>query len=144
MNIGLGKGQEKLEKFMSRHKLQKLIYNGKGGFFESYLCQTMSNGVQGQYGTGSTKHTMTNKLKLIQSIRVTRDKLLKAQERIEKLQGLDQTKIEPLRDAFTSESRVFVVNDFIGQGSHDLYMLANIRGSFSDAEIGSIAYQIMK
>ena len=29
--------------------------------------------------------------------------------------------------------------EFEGQGTRDLYMLANIKGSFSEAEIGSIA-----
>ena len=46
-------------------------------------------------------------------------------------------------DAFHSESRVFILNNFSGQGNRDLYMLANIRGNFSEADIGQIALQIM-
>ena len=32
---------------------------------------------------------------------------------------------------------------FLGQGTRDLYMLANIKGAFSEAEIGSIALQLL-
>ena len=76
-------------------------------------------------------------------MKITRDNLKKAQERIDKLQTLDQNEIEPLLDAFHSESRVFILNNFSGQGNRDLYMLANIRGNFSEADIGQIALQIM-
>ena len=37
-------------------------------------------------------------------------------------------------------SRVLIQSDFIGQGYKDLYMLANVRGSFSESEIGQIAF----
>mmetsp|Transcript_47185 Transcript_47185/g.62483 ORF Transcript_47185/g.62483 Transcript_47185/m.62483 type:complete len:84 (+) Transcript_47185:317-568(+) len=33
--------------------------------------------------------------------------------------------------------------EFLGQGTRDLYMLANIKGSFSEAEIGDIALQLL-
>ena len=36
-------GQEKLEKFMKKHTLQRLIYNSKGGIFENYMCTTKTN-----------------------------------------------------------------------------------------------------
>ena len=37
-------------------------------------------------------------------------------------------------------SRVLLQSDFIGQGYKDLYMLANVKGSFSENEIGQIAF----
>jgi len=33
----------------------------------------------------------------------------------------------------------YTSSEFLGQGTRDLYMLANIKGAFSEAEIGSIA-----
>ena len=134
-NANVRPGQEKLEKFMNRHKLERLVYNSKGGLFESYLCATKgTNTRQEQYGSKSPQKK--SKLKVLQSMKITRDNLKKAQERIDKLQTLDQNEIEPLLDAFHSESRVFILNNFSGQGNRDLYMLANIRGNFSEADIG--------
>ena len=44
MTVSLGKG-DSLDDFMKNHKLQKLIYSGKGGFFESYLCLSDNPGI---------------------------------------------------------------------------------------------------
>ena len=72
---------------MNRHKLERLVYNSKGGLFESYLCATKgTNTRQEQYGNKTPKKS---KLKVLQSMKITRDNLKKAQERIDKLQTLD-------------------------------------------------------
>ena len=33
----------------------------------------------------------------------------------------------------------FVESEFLGQGTRDLYMLANIKGAFTEQEVGTIA-----
>ena len=89
-NANVRPGQEKLEKFMNRHKLERLVYNSKGGLFESYLCATKgTNARQEQYGGNKGGTQKKSKLKVLQSMKITRDNLKKAQERIDKLQTLE-------------------------------------------------------
>ena len=54
------------------------------------------------------------------------------------VQDLDPSvkSIDCMKEAFETNNRVFVVHEFLGQGYKDLYMLANIKGSFSENEIG--------
>lgn len=33
----------------------------------------------------------------------------------------------------------YVTSEFLGQGTRDLYMLANIKGAFTEQELGTIA-----
>ena len=47
--------------------------------------------------------------------------------------------IDGMKEFYDSPNRIFVVHDYIGQDSKNLNMLANIKGSFSEAEIGEIA-----
>ena len=37
----------------------------------------------------------------------------------------------------------YVSAEFLGQGTRDLYMLANIKGALSEQEIGQIAVQLL-
>ena len=105
------KKQKNLQNFMEKNKLQCLIFNSKGGLYESYLCQPKSS----PNGTGGTRGSpKAGKLKLLQSIRMHRNDMKEANRRINMLWGLDERKIEPLREICISESKYFVVNDFIG------------------------------
>ena len=52
--------------------------------------------------------------------------------------------IDCMKEYYESRNRMFVVSDFIGQGYKDLYMLANIKGSFSEHDIAQIAVQLLK
>ena len=52
--------------------------------------------------------------------------------------------IDCMKEFYESQNRIFVVHDFIGQGYKDLYMLANIKGSFGEHDIGQIALQLLK
>ena len=52
--------------------------------------------------------------------------------------------IDGMREFYDTSTRIFVVHDFIGQDHRDLNMLANIKGSFSEQEIGKIATQLLK
>ena len=48
------------------------------------------------------------------------------------------------RDFYKREDGIYYsCAEFLGQGTRDLYMLANIKGAFSEAEIGSIALQLL-
>ena len=44
--------------------------------------------------------------------------------------------IDCINKFYLDGSRVLLQSDFIGQGYKDLYMLANVKGSFSENEIG--------
>lgn len=48
--------------------------------------------------------------------------------------------IDCMNKFYLDGSRVLIQSDFIGQGYKDLYMLANVKGSFSENEIGQIAF----
>ena len=93
---------------MNHHKFERLVYSSKGGFFESYLCVTKSSNIMLK---GPKKRSRN---KVLQSIKVTRDILGEAQERLNKMQGFDENKVEPMLDAFHSASQVFIVTNFIG------------------------------
>lgn len=51
--------------------------------------------------------------------------------------------VEPLLEVFYSNGCLYMVNKFIDQGWNDLYRLANIRVTFSEADIGTIALQLL-
>ena len=47
-------------------------------------------------------------------------------------------------DYYKRHNGVYYVSaEFLGQGTRDLYMLANLKGSFSEHEIGDIAMQLL-
>ena len=75
--------------------------------------------------------------------KLARDSFRKAQEKITKLQKLDPLRVEPLLQVFFSSGCLYLVNKFIDQGWNDLYRLANIRTTFSEADIGSIGMQLL-
>ena len=45
---------------------------------------------------------------------------------------------------YQSTNRIYVVTNPYEEGSHDLYYLKHIRTSFSDHEIGQIAFQLVE
>lgn len=47
-------------------------------------------------------------------------------------------------DFYKRENDLYYTSaEFLGQGTRDLYMLANIKGAFSESEIGSITLQLL-
>ena len=47
-------------------------------------------------------------------------------------------------DYYRRENNIYYVSaEFLGQGTRDLYMLANIKGALSEHEIGQIAQQLL-
>ena len=71
---------------------------------------------------------------------------MKAQQKLAIVMDLDPgvKYIDCMNKYYFDGSRVLLQSDFIGQGYKDLYMLANVKGSFSENEIGQIAYQLLK
>ena len=51
--------------------------------------------------------------------------------------------IDCMKEYYMSDKRVLAVHNFVGQGYKDLYMLANIKGAFSEYEIAQIAHQLV-
>ena len=72
--------------------------------------------------------------------------MIKAEHKLAVVMDLDASvkTIDCMKEYYKTDRRVFVVHDFLGQGYKDLYMLANIKGSFSENEIGQIALQLLK
>ena len=63
---------------------------------------------------------------------------MKAQQKLAIVMDLDTNikQIDCINKFYLDGSRVLLQSDFIGQGYKDLYMLANVKGSFSENEIG--------
>ena len=61
-----------------------------------------------------------------------------AEHKLNLIQELDPSMktIDCMKEFICTHNKVFVVHDFLGQGYKDLYMLANIKGSFTESEIG--------
>ena len=60
----------------------------------------------------------------------------------QKLETLKQVRNPPdlLTDYYRRENGLYYLStEFLGQGTRDLYMLANIKGAFTEQELGSIA-----
>ena len=114
-----------------------MLTHCNGGLVETYICHPNSQGF-----SKSRERSV-----LVQSIEIQSDSgldtsMLRAEHNIAQVMELDQKQgksLDCMREYYMGAHRVFIVNDFIGQGYKDLYMLANIKGSFSEYEIGQIA-----
>ena len=72
-----------------------------------------------------------------------KDAISQLKSKIKQVQKLDSREVEPLLDHFVSQNKMFLVTNFIGQGYRDLFQLACIRQYLSEANIGTIAFQLM-
>ena len=77
---------------MKKHDVQELVFNSKGGLYESYLCVKRK---RSEGGPGKHQQSNSAKLagaKLLQCLKVKKDCFKKAQghiqERIDKMQQL--------------------------------------------------------
>ena len=62
--------------------------------------------------------------------------------RLDSLKNMRQPVL--FNDYYRRHNGVYYLSaEFLGQGTRDLYMLANIKGSFSESEIGDIAMQLL-
>ena len=61
------------------------------------------------------------------------------------LDNLKRLRNELFTDYYKRHNGVYYLcAEFKGQGTRDLYMLANIKGAFSEMEIGTIAIQLIE
>ena len=124
--------------FMKSYLVDKLASNCHGGIVENYICQPVSGNALGE----------KKRPQLVQSIEMGSEKLAMAvaTHKLALAMDLDPSvkTVDCMKEFYESGNRMFVVHDFIGQGYKDLYMLANIKGSFSEHDIGQIAVQLLK
>ena len=108
---------------MKKHDVQELVFNSKGGQYESYLCITH----QRNEG-GPIKQSNSAKLlgaKLLQCLKIKKDRFKKTQSRIQaqidKLQRLKPQMIDSFIHAFYSNETLYIVSKNLSQGKDDLY-----------------------
>jgi len=91
------------------------------------------------------KQTSNSKPKLVQRYSLPTSNILVCQTLESNLDNLKRLRTEMFTDYFKRHNGVYYLcAEFKGQGTRDLYMLANIKGAFSEAEVGSIALQILE
>ena len=131
MNAGSIAHGRSIDQFMENYTFDKLLSNCNGGIVENYICQSDDTGFSGK-----------NKTRLVQSIDMGHDKLMMnvAEHKLALVMDLNSNKnlknIDCMHEYYTTNNRVYVVHEFFGQGYKDLFMFANIKGSFSEMEIG--------
>jgi len=70
--------------------------------------------------------------------------MLMVQDLDNKLNIVKQVNNEYLQDYYKRANDLYYLTaEFKGQGTRDLYMLANMKGTFSEVEIGKIAHQLL-
>lgn len=114
---------------MDEYSFEKLQSNCNGGIVENYICQSKEKNSNGKA-----------RARLVQSIEMGNERVVmnSAEHKLGLIQDLDNNlkTIDFMKEFICTHNKIFVVHDFLGQGYKDLYMLANIKGNFSESEIG--------
>ena len=135
---GTKSGTSMLARFMKRHRVVKLVFHSVGGHFSSYLCETVD-----MHSEGGPASESSHSRKLLNVVKLRRDAYKKAQSRLLQLKQLGDAHIEPLLESFHTNGQLYLVSRFMDQGGSDLYRLAHLRQTFSEADLGSIASQLL-
>ena len=137
-------GDFKIESFTSHYAVQGLVYESRSGLYENYICTKRNLKEDSEYNReGGPKSRTKGNLYLLQSIKIDEKNLKQADSKLKTLINLEPSIVEPLIKAFYSDGNLFLINRYIDQGRSDLFFLANMRQSFSEAEIGKIASQLL-
>ena len=101
---------------------------------ESYLCET--NSVSATTG----KPTQI----ILDALRIKKKERNKIKDRLLQLNHLDPNIVETPYGDYYSANYVYVADKKCDEGKHNLSYLKRTRSPFSDADLGEIAYQLLK
>ena len=122
-----------IQNFLKTHVVQGLLLDSMNGSYESYICRNNSKSPKGE----------SHKSVIVQSIKVSRDKLSKARKLVSHLQKLNPDRIHPMLNAYHCTETVYVSQANLMNFHNDLYKLAYVRSVFSENQLGSIANQLL-
>ena len=114
----------KIKKFLKRHDISQLIFNGNGGVYESYLCIPKNQMTPPQLREGGPRE---NTRKLLSCVKVREDCLRKVEAKVEQLQKLDPEIVQSMLDVFYSRETVYVLRTYQEYDNNNLYRLAHYR-----------------
>ena len=103
---------------MKKHDVQELVFNSKGGLYESYLCIKHRRSEGGP--SAKQQSSPASKLagaKLLQCLKIKKDSFKRAQSRIQtqidKMLGLRPQSIESFTNAFYANETLYIVSKYL-------------------------------
>ena len=113
---------------LEKYKFHRIDFSTFGSQLEAAILVETEN-------TASSKPKLLQKFNLSENVMMNR----RVENQLEALRTITDPKVL-FENYYKRHNGVYYMTaDFLGQGTRDLYMLANIKGAFSENEIGQIA-----
>ena len=120
-----------LEKFFQFFEYQGLLFNNRGGLFESYLFKRSRLQLNLRLS-----ETVRNDRIIVHSRPIGAIAEQELLSHLQKVHELDKKQVHPMLNVFYRDKNIYVTSPFIGQGRNDLFRFANFKQQFSEKTIG--------